>query len=515
LPRYDLLFVEREWDEEPDYPHAPLPAHERTWRHPSEQGATAWIRSEPPLVVGKGLSVATGTVGAVLAIGLLWLMVPHDNRGGGGLAEVSSTVRVGPTAEDLSLRQTTIPVDIVSAPTLTNESNGVSGNGGGTLGGGTTARTLIGTPSTITDSAATGSDVVVTVSRTHPGQTGSNTSPSSVDPVPGATSTTMPADSPTIATKAGGGVPVLVAPVTLPTSGTTVTSSTATAPISVAGPTLPSSPPTSTGTQSTSATPTTQSTSSSQSTIKPQPTTNAGPTFAVALTPGHFVAATAAAVGGQSTVNLRLPTGNTVVGNVVSVDSGSGIAVLSIPRGTPTTPIATSDAAMPSRGATVLNPEPTPVSVFKDSTGTQVTSGQGVPLAEGGLVLDTSKHLIGLCTKSGNGVHVLDAHALLDAINGAIASERPAWLGMNVRVNPTGNLAVTDVNTDGPAAGASIQPGDIIRAVDGTAVSNGDSVRNAVAAHQVGETVVLSVLKTGAATPADVAIVLIANPGSL
>ncbi len=508
--------MEREWDEEPDYPHAPLPAHERTWRHPSEQGATAWTRSEPPLVVGKGLSVATGTVGAVLAIGLLWLMVPHDNRGGGGLAEVSSTVRVGPTAEDLSLRQTTIPVAIVSAPTLTDDPDGAS-RSGGTLGDGATARTLIGTPSTLTNDAATGPDVVATDSRSHPGQGGAGASPSPADPVLGAASTTMPSDSPTAGptTSAGAGGPTAVAPVSPPTQGTTNTSSTATAPTIAAGPTVPSSPPTSTATPNTSATPTTQSTSPSQSTIKPQPTTTGGPTFAVALAPGHFVAATAAAVGSQSTVNLQLPTGNTVVGNVVSVDSGSGIAVLSIPSGTPTTPIAASDAAMPSHGATVLNPEPTPVSVFKDSTGTQVMSGQGVPLAEGGLVLDTSKHLIGLCTKSGNGVHVLDAHALLNAINGAIASERPAWLGMNVRVNPTGDLAVTDVNTDGPAASASIQPGDIIRAVDGAAVSNGDSVRNAVTAHQVGETVVLSVLKTGASTPVDVAIVLIANPGSL
>lgn len=76
-------FVERgEWDDDLGYPHAPMPAHERSWRHPSEIGATKWAVTEPPLVVGRGLSIATGTVGAALAVGLLWLMIPHHSRSG-------------------------------------------------------------------------------------------------------------------------------------------------------------------------------------------------------------------------------------------------------------------------------------------------------------------------------------------------------------------------------------------------------------------------------------------------
>src|SRR4051812_24727198 len=117
---YDLLFVERgEWEDDPEYPNAPLPAHERTWRHPSEQGATQWVRSEPPLVVGRGLSVATGTVGAVLAVGLLWLMIPNDNKGGGVAVQGSTTVRVA--AETLTSRApsslpATAPAELSSAP---------------------------------------------------------------------------------------------------------------------------------------------------------------------------------------------------------------------------------------------------------------------------------------------------------------------------------------------------------------------------------------------------------------
>ena len=64
---YDLVFVERgEWDEEPEYPRAPLPAHERQWRHPSEQGATAWSQSEPPLVATTmTLSTSSITLDAI------------------------------------------------------------------------------------------------------------------------------------------------------------------------------------------------------------------------------------------------------------------------------------------------------------------------------------------------------------------------------------------------------------------------------------------------------------------
>ncbi|MDO8364053.1 MAG: PDZ domain-containing protein [Actinomycetota bacterium] len=62
-------------DDEHDGP-APLPAHERTWRHPSEMGEANWLRSEPPLAIGRGLSAATGAVGTLLALAVLWTMLP-------------------------------------------------------------------------------------------------------------------------------------------------------------------------------------------------------------------------------------------------------------------------------------------------------------------------------------------------------------------------------------------------------------------------------------------------------
>jgi hypothetical protein len=58
------------------YPPAPVPAHERVWRHPSEVGQAQWAMSEPPLVIGRGLLVVTGAISCVLGAAALWLMLP-------------------------------------------------------------------------------------------------------------------------------------------------------------------------------------------------------------------------------------------------------------------------------------------------------------------------------------------------------------------------------------------------------------------------------------------------------
>lgn len=65
-----------EGDDNQEYPPAPLPAHERMWRHPSEVGHATWLRTEPPLTIGRGLSAATGAIGLVLAAALLWAVLP-------------------------------------------------------------------------------------------------------------------------------------------------------------------------------------------------------------------------------------------------------------------------------------------------------------------------------------------------------------------------------------------------------------------------------------------------------
>ncbi len=394
-----------EWENDPDYPPAPLPAHERVWRHPSEQGASQWVLSEPPLVVGRGLTVATGTIGVFLAVGLLWLMIPHNDRGDDGVAAQSSTA-------------------VRSAGVETGGSR-------------------LSTPAAITNSPIT------TISGVRAS----------------AVTTTMPA-----------------------VTATTVWP----------------------GASETSSVPTTR---------VERPITTAAvarqSAIAVALAPGHFVATTAASVGTENNITVQLPSGENVVGTVYSVDQITGIAVVSLPIGVDTSPMTPSETQIPTDAAVVLTPEPSPVSVWQGGNGTQITADPTIHLGEGALVLDTDGHLIGLCTMAPDGVHVVDAGSILAAINDAIASESPAWLGITVGADADGNLTVVAVDADGPSALAGVQAGSAIRSIDGVAVNTLDALRRGLLLHKPGETVLLSIVAPGAAGPVDVTVTLTPNPGAL
>lgn len=76
-------------DDDPggEYPSAPIPPHERAWRHPSELAAST-IRELPPAgPLGRGLAVATGVAAVVLAVGLVRLLAP----GGTSVASIGAT----------------------------------------------------------------------------------------------------------------------------------------------------------------------------------------------------------------------------------------------------------------------------------------------------------------------------------------------------------------------------------------------------------------------------------------
>lgn len=78
------------------YPPAPLPPHERAWRHPSEIGRATWTHTEPPLAIGRGLLITTGAIGGLLSIAVLWAMLPSAGRGGiAAPSVVTSTANEG------------------------------------------------------------------------------------------------------------------------------------------------------------------------------------------------------------------------------------------------------------------------------------------------------------------------------------------------------------------------------------------------------------------------------------
>jgi S1-C subfamily serine protease len=115
-------------------------------------------------------------------------------------------------------------------------------------------------------------------------------------------------------------------------------------------------------------------------------------------------------------------------------------------------------------------------------------------------------------------VHLIEAAALLGAINSAIAGESPVWLGTrHIAIDDGGNLTVTEVDVDSPAAAAGIQVGSLILAIDGIGLAGLDgraALWSNVMGHHPGDTITLSVMAPGATDPTDVVVTLVPNPGS-
>jgi hypothetical protein len=85
---------DEDWDsEEPGYPRAPLPPHERTWRHPSELGFVAQQQFAPrPPRLPRLILVGVGAVGVAAAAGLVMLLAPRS--GGSGIQTSSRALPV-------------------------------------------------------------------------------------------------------------------------------------------------------------------------------------------------------------------------------------------------------------------------------------------------------------------------------------------------------------------------------------------------------------------------------------
>ncbi|MEO7371041.1 MAG: trypsin-like peptidase domain-containing protein, partial [Ilumatobacteraceae bacterium] len=98
------------------YPPAPLPAHERTWRHPSEIGSAGWVHTEPPITIGRGLLVTTGAIGGLLSLAVLWAMLPSAGRG-----DDASAIAVTSTAGNV-LTSITVRPDTFVATTVDGRS---------------------------------------------------------------------------------------------------------------------------------------------------------------------------------------------------------------------------------------------------------------------------------------------------------------------------------------------------------------------------------------------------------
>lgn len=152
------------------------------------------------------------------------------------------------------------------------------------------------------------------------------------------------------------------------------------------------------------------------------------------------------------------------------------------------------------------------------------------PGNSGGALVDMSGRLVGINTlifsKSGGSVGIGFAipSNLVKVYAESAASgrkvERP-WIGAKLEtvsrdvaeglgLDRIAGAVVTRVSDGGPAATAGLEPGDVIRGVDGVDVSDARSVYYRVMTRGVGQSVVLSVIRKG--KPVDVSLALAAPP---
>jgi len=96
-----------DWDdEEPTYPRAPLPPHERTWRHPSELGFVAQQQYATPPRSSRLLLVGAGAVAVAVAAGFVMLLAPQS----GTTVIQASSQAIQPADRGEALADDQIPV---------------------------------------------------------------------------------------------------------------------------------------------------------------------------------------------------------------------------------------------------------------------------------------------------------------------------------------------------------------------------------------------------------------------
>ena len=96
-------------------------------------GQQAWVSSEPPLTIGRGLTAATGAIGSLLALAVLWTMLPTHAGRSAGVSVRSTVATVGTTNSSSSLAapSTTDPTS-PAAPSTTDPDDPTSSVDAGT-----------------------------------------------------------------------------------------------------------------------------------------------------------------------------------------------------------------------------------------------------------------------------------------------------------------------------------------------------------------------------------------------
>ncbi|MEO8264892.1 MAG: PDZ domain-containing protein [Ilumatobacteraceae bacterium] len=372
------------------YPPAPLPAHERQWRHPSEVGRAVWTHTEPPITIGRGLLVTTGAIGGLLSLAVLWAMLPSVGRDGQAAPSVVTSRANDPSGSVITVRPETL-----------------------------------------------------------------------------------------VATSLDTRVP----------STTTVQTAPLNAPASEVSTTTLDRPQGSVGTQG--------------SELVETP---------VAVGIGDsLVITTARAVRGRTSVTVTGTDGQQRDATVLMVDTRLGIAVLSADPAATGTSYGIGPAANPGDVVIVMGATPASANVGVDALGRLTLDSWAGKMAEGTPVVNAGGLLVGMCSHGSSGPELVSV-ANVGAMLPPPAKPQPApWLGVHVVANDQGVPTIDAVDPSGPAAAVGLVAGDVIVAVDGTAVLSVDQLKMAISGHVPADIITLTVTHADQ-TSADVAATLGAAP---
>jgi len=423
-------------------------------------GESMWQRTEPPLSIGRGLLVTSGAIGGLLALAVLWAMLP-TNPGAGANAVTTDAVFALRSSTSVSVRATT-----------TEGASGLSAGG---------ERSTIAALTTATRSASTA-------------RAGVPQQPRSADETDASGTEVSPTDEPT------------TEQTTDATSSDSPAVSNGIVPAATTG-------PASTADASTSSKPV----ESTQATIAVSLDSSVSHS-AIAVSVGNspLVLTTASAVSPNEAVTLSYSSGQTTQAKVAM--TWHGIAVLTPDDADAAAPFA--PAAKPHSGdiVTLLSGAPSTALVTVADDGSVLMDSWGTGnVAEGTPVVNSRGQLVGLCTRGGGTPKLLTVD--ISSLRRAVAemsgsSSSSAWLGVHLNTDPKGSLTINYVDPNGPAALAGVIAGDTIVAIDDVTMASSTVLLDMLAAHRPDDEIAVTVQHADGSTTTTLAVVLAVAPAT-
>jgi putative serine protease PepD len=230
-------------------------------------------------------------------------------------------------------------------------------------------------------------------------------------------------------------------------------------------------------------------------------------------------------VDGASTVRVKLSDGSTYTAKVVGTDISTDVAVLHIDApASKLTPLALGDSSALVVGDGVVaigNPfglDNTVTSGIVSAINREIDAPDGTPIEgaiqtdaainhgnSGGPLFNLAGKVVGITSQiqsdsGGNdGIGFAVPSSTVKNIAGQLianGSVQHALLGVTIQTASTG-VGVNTVESGSGAAKAGVKSGDVITAVNGTSVSSPTRLRAIISAHSPGDTLTLTVRRSG------------------